>query len=871
MQDRYLQAKPLAMKALELSPEAREAWLDQHCVGDADLRAEVDWLIAAAHTGPDDPIAPGWPQAGRPLAGTTSLHEGARIDASQAGQYRILRLLGEGGMGVVYLAERDDGNARQLVALKLLASAGPQGARLAQRMAEERRILASLQHPNIAHLLDGGSTGDGQPFIAMEYVEGERFDRWCQARALPLRERVTLFLKVCAAVEHAHQRLVIHRDLKPANILVTPEGEPKLLDFGIARLVEANAPAEPTGTAHRALTLAYASPEHIAGKPLTTATDVWSLGIVLYELLAGARPHQAMESGHLLPDAIVSGEIRPPSNAAHTGSPDADRNARTISHAVGKIPADIDAIVLKALRHAPEHRYPSVAALSEDLRRFLASRPVSARRGHALYRLRRFARRQRWPLAAASVLLLLAGGFVFERERQLQQVTDERGKALALAGFMTELFANADPSRSRGEQITVREVLDRGAIELRARTDLPAATRGVLLESMADAYIGLQLEQAALPLLQETLRLLEAAGAPPLDRAALLAKMSDQQAQQGDNALAIASTHRGQALLDRNDPLQRDLWMGLRVQELRSEDLSGTRPPGEIIEAIGTLLPELDASSNQQTQPFRLNALETLANAQLRGGDLDAAIANERKAVELAKVVHADRPDALLTMRLNLSTMVAQQNSNAGIGMLRELDQDYVRLIGARTVQRAVLLNQLSVMYGLIDEHGKALDASQQAVDIARETTRGDNRMYLQLAVGHAMRLGRNGRRQEGVVLLEEVLPLLEKRSAPGVEAVNHAYALAAMGDLLLDGGELASAMEAYTRSERIMLPHASEVMVVYFNAVRGLIRVQAAQGNVTASDTTIARYRDMLDGLELSDDAQWRQKLEKVIAELPA
>src|SRR5690606_8526100 len=142
MQDRYLQAKPLAMEALELAPEAREAWLDQHCAGDTDLRAEVDWLIAAARTGPDDPLAPGW------LAGTAPLHEGARIDASQAGQYRILRLLGEGGMGVVYLAERDDGNARQLVALKLLASAGPQGARLAQRMAEERRILASLQHPN---------------------------------------------------------------------------------------------------------------------------------------------------------------------------------------------------------------------------------------------------------------------------------------------------------------------------------------------------------------------------------------------------------------------------------------------------------------------------------------------------------------------------------------------------------------------------------------------------------------------------------------------------------------------------------------------------------------------------------------------------
>lgn len=871
MHDRYLQAKPLAMKALELAPEAREAWLDQHCAGDAGLRAEVDWLIAAAHTGPDDPLAPGWLPAGWPQADIAPLHEGARIDASQAGQYRILRLLGEGGMGVVYLAERDDGNARQLVALKLLASTGPQGARLAQRMAEERRILASLQHPNIAHLLDGGSTGDGQPFIAMEYVEGERIDRWCQARALPLRERVALFLKVCAAVEHAHQRLVIHRDLKPANILVTPEGEPKLLDFGIARLVEANTPAEPTGTAHRALTLAYASPEHIAGRPLTTATDVWSLGIVLYELLAGARPHQAMESGHLLPDAIVSGEIRPPSSAAHTGSPDADRNARTISQAVGKIPADIDAIVLKALRHAPEHRYPSVAALSEDLRRFLESRPVSARRGHALYRLRRFAWRQRWPLAAASVLLLLGAGFVFERERQLQQVIAERGKAQALAGFMTELFANADPSRSRGEQITVREVLDRGATDLRARSDLPAATRGALLESMADAYIGLQLEQSALPLLQETLRLLEASAAPPADHAALLSKICEQQAQQGDNALAIASCRRGQALLGQDDPAHRAMWLGLRVLELRSEDLMGARPPAEIIDALRGLLPELAASSNPKTRAYQLDALETLASAQQRSGDLDAAIATERKAVEMAKILHGDRQDLLLTMRLNLATLVVRKDPTAAIDMLLELDRDYVRLIGARTVQRAVLMNQLSVAYTLVGDGAKKVEASQQAMDIARETTQGDNRLYLQLAVGHAIALRHTGRRDEAIGILREVLPLLEARSAPGVDAVNHAYALAALGNMLMDSRELAPALDAFTEAERIVLPHARDFMVVYYNAMSGLIKVRAAQGDATAARAATARYRALLDELKLPDDAHWRQSLDKLVTGLPA
>lgn len=864
MRDRYLQAKALAMEALELAPGAREPWLLRRCAGDPELRTEVEWLIAAARTGPDGPLAPGWSHAG-----SETLQEGCRIDAAQPGQYRVLRLLGEGGMGVVYLAERDDGDARQQVALKLLASAGPHGARLAQRMTEERRILATLQHPNIAHLLDGGVTGDGQPFIALEYVEGERIDRWCQARALPLRARVELFLKVCAAVEHAHQRLVVHRDLKPANILVTGEGEPKLLDFGIARLIEAHAPAEPTGTARRALTLAYASPEHVAGKPLTTATDVWSLGIVLYELLAGARPHQAMESGHLLPDAIVSGEIRPPSSASRTGDAAADDSARTVGHAVGRIPADIDAIVLKALRHAPESRYPSVAALSDDLRRFLQSRPVSARRGHALYRLRRFAWRQRWPLAAASVALLLAGGFLLERERQLQQVMAERSKAQALAAFMTELFANANPSRARGEQITVREVLDRGADDLLARNDLPGTTRGDLLESMATAYDGLHLETSALPLLHEALALREASAAPPAQVAALLSRICKQHARQGDNAIAIATCRRGHELLDPDDPEQRDAWLDLRVLELRAQDLMGARPAAEIITALHALLPELaDGDTARRRSGHHLPALEALANARQRGGDLDGAIATEREAVALAQDLRGDRPDTILSMRLNLATMVTLKDPRAGVDMLRALDRDYVRLIGPSTAHRAVLLNQLAVGHTRLGETAQSLDASRRAVDTARDSTRGDNRLYLQLAVGHAMGLDNAGRRAEGIALLREVLPLLQARSAPGVDAINHAYALAALGHMLLDNDELPPALEALTSAERIALPHAAEVMVVYYNALSGLIKARARQGNAAAMQGLAAGYGQLLDQLKLADDGHWRKSLDELLAE---
>lgn len=864
MQDRYLQAKPLAMEALELAPEAREAWLDQYCAGDTDLRAEVDWLIAAARTGPDDPLAPGW------LAGTAPLHEGARIDASQAGQYRILRLLGEGGMGVVYLAERDDGNARQLVALKLLASAGPQGARLAQRMAEERRILASLQHPNIAHLLDGGSTGEGQPFIAMEYVEGERIDRWCQARALPLRERVALFLKVCAAVEHAHQRLVIHRDLKPANILVTPEGEPKLLDFGIARLVEANVPAEPTGTAHRALTLAYASPEHIAGKPLTTATDVWSLGIVLYELLAGARPHQAMESGHLLPDAIVSGEIRPPSNAAHTGSSDADRNARTISHVVGKIPADIDAIVLKALRHAPEHRYPSVAALADDLRRFLESRPVSARRGHALYRLRRFAWRQRWKLGATAVMVLLLAGYLLDRERQLRQVVAERNKSQALSGFMTDLFANADPSHSRGEQVTVKEVLDRGAVDIRKRKGLSDDVRAELLLAMVQAYVGLDLLQTALPITEEALGLKRANAASRVEVAEVIEQLSNIYANLGENAKAIASAREGQALLSRDDPGQFATWAKLRMMELRSLDLQGEVAPETLIPPLRELLAVLEKPGNEGLAVTRVNGLEALSNTLMRANDPQGAVRMQEQAVAYAEKYVTDAPETVLTIRSNLgSTLIATNDTARGVAVLEAVDRDYVRLIGENAGSRATLLSDIATGYNKLGDDERSLQYGQKALAVARNAFGTQNRVYLQLAVSQAISLGKKSRHAEAEALLRETLPHLEARSSPGVDAVNHAYALAALAELLVNtDGDAREALRLARQAGDVMQPLASgNFMVVYFNAIRAEVRARLRLGDKPGATAAVTRFGSLLDGHNEPAGSHWR----KSTAELQA
>ncbi|MBD8881511.1 protein kinase [Rhodanobacter sp. 7MK24] len=437
--DRYLLAKRIAMDALEIDASGRDDLIARECGGDEVLVREVRWMIAAienSHTA-TLPLQPG---------DTVDLSgSDAQVDAPR--HYRLVRRVGEGGMGVVYLAEREDGGFAQQVALKVLNASAIGSPTLLERFVRERQLLARLEHPGIARLLDGGVLTDGQPFLAMEYIEGERIDAWCAHRGLALRERVQLFLKVCAAVEYAHRNLVIHRDLKPANILVDAQGEPRLLDFGIARLIDAEAVETTlTMTGQHALTLAYASPEQIEQQPLTIAVDVYGLGMVLYQLVAGRRPWQHITTPHQLSQAIVTGEIVPPSRSSenhdtggYAGSP-----RRTV-------PADIDAIALKALRRQASERYATVGALADDLRNWLERRPVLARRGRRLYRLRRFLQRNRWPLTAAAALVLsvLAGLgtslYSLHQARVQQRLAEQRRQQLErMVQFQQSMYDSVD-------------------------------------------------------------------------------------------------------------------------------------------------------------------------------------------------------------------------------------------------------------------------------------------------------------------------------------------------------------------------------------------------------------------------------------------
>ena len=407
--------KELFHELAELPEEARARYFAEHEL-DLETRREVEELLAFDSGASEFLIHDVSVAASRSLP---------HLDPKgwRCGPYRLLNVIGRGGMGAVYLAERADGEVTQRVAVKLL----PPGAGNVQqeRFLQERQILASLTHPNIAHMLDAGHVENGQPFLAMEYVEGKPIDVF--AAGLSSRQKITLFLKVCAAVSHLHRSLVVHRDLKPSNILVTAEGEPKLLDFGIAKMLDMA--TDSTQTSMRMLTPDYASPEQVMGGRVSTATDIYSLGGVLYKLLTGKAPHEFEDnSPEAIANVITSREVTRPSTWA------------------AELKGDLDFILLKALRKEPLDRYATVEQLSEELQAFIESRPVKARSGNAWYRTRKFLRRYWLPVTAASMVIasLALGLYVANRERTIaqrrfNQVRQLANKVLALDGTIYQL------------------------------------------------------------------------------------------------------------------------------------------------------------------------------------------------------------------------------------------------------------------------------------------------------------------------------------------------------------------------------------------------------------------------------------------------
>ncbi len=428
--NRFLRLREIFDRAVRFPQAEQDAFLRRECGADVALLAEARELLAAHLAA-----------ASRPPEGQAIPEDVNRM----IGPYRLRGQLGQGGMGTVFLALRDDGTFRKSVALKILRR-DLATSDLLERFQQERQVLANLDHPNIARILDGGQTPDGLPYYVMEYVEGLPLDKFCDERQLDLQDRVKIFVQICDAVEYLHEHLVVHRDLKPSNILVTADSSVKLLDFGVARQQIAAANAELTAVQGRMLTPGYASPEQFSGSPVTKASDIYTLGVILYLLLTGSLPHADPA------DKLTTEPLAPSSKIRE----DLQRTPETTSQLRRRITGDLDYVVLMCLRRDPRNRYASASALAADLRSFLASRPVAARKGPVVERVSRFVKRNRVAVAVSALILSL-GGFgawqALDAQIQTRRAVAREAQIAAILDSLEKQDASTLPEAARVDDV----------------------------------------------------------------------------------------------------------------------------------------------------------------------------------------------------------------------------------------------------------------------------------------------------------------------------------------------------------------------------------------------------------------------------------
>jgi tetratricopeptide (TPR) repeat protein len=491
--------------ALDQPASHREQWIERLAPQYAGLKPRLRDLLSRAGQTKDRDFLDTLPKFDRDADADDVVDAAASGErpGDAVGPYRLVRELGSGGMGAVWLAERLDGLINRPVALKLPHGAWKR-AGLAERMTRERDILATLTHPNIARLYDAGLTAQGQPFLAIEYVEGHQIDQYCREQQCDLISRLKLFAQVADAVAYAHAKLVVHRDLKPANMLVTSDGQVRLLDFGIAKLLEEGQAKETrlTELSGRALTPEYASPEQILGEPLTITSDVYSLGVVLYELLCGRRPYKLKrDSRGALEEAIVQADPAPPSEVAE--------------HQWRKsLGGDLDTIVLKALKKAPEARYVTVHALLDDIERYLSARPVLAQPDSLRYRARKFMARNALAVAAAAATITALVVGVSVVAWQARVALAEKTRAEEVTAFIASVFREADPTQGGGKVLSAAELLRQAERRLHDRGSADPAMRLELLAILGESLFGLQENADAARVTEQALRLQVSAAVP---------------------------------------------------------------------------------------------------------------------------------------------------------------------------------------------------------------------------------------------------------------------------------------------------------------------------------------------------------------------
>jgi serine/threonine-protein kinase len=855
---RWQALQDLFHQALERPPELRRSYVEAE-VADPDLRQEIFDLLDA-ESEEDQIVDP----AAAILAADLNL-EGTTI-----GSYQVVKQIGTGGMGAVYLADRADGAFNKQVAIKIVKR-GMDSAAVVERFAQERQILASLSHPNIAGVLDGGITADGRPYFVMEYVNGIPLTEYCDKHKLSISQRLKLFRQVCDAVHYAHKNLIVHRDLKPNNILVNADGELKLLDFGIAKLLETSGDDLMTQTGAILATPAYAAPEQLTGGAITTGTDVYALGVLLYELLAGRRPFEAVRTPDEYQALILSGDPVRPSTAI-TQMPIADDDEKTTKNpttlaATRSVPArqlrallrgDLDTICLTAVMREPERRYDSVSALADDVSLHLQGLPIQARPANLLYRARKFYNRHQigvFTSACAVIAFIgLAGYYTTAITKERDLALTEKARTEEVVRFVTGLFRAADPAQAKGEDVTAREILAAGVqqleIEMQGRPEIQATMQRVL----GEVYYELGASDTADDLLNKALATqLTTDGTEPLDiaRTYLALGMHEQTIGNFDKAADAFQ----QAAGIRSRQLPRDHYDAMEVisAEAFLQETLGNYPEARLLhEEALAMAQRLAGGSADSTVAFQMAKLASVLRLQDNPQEAEPLL---REALAIQDQIYdGPHPTSDETRRQLGELLTDLRQFDEAETLFKTLIESRTRTLGPDHYETGSAWNSYGHLLRELGDDQGAIDAYNKQLTITRNAY-GDTHPSLAAGYNNVAVMSRALEDLSGSE--QSYLLSIAMQDAVGLEAdhPNRAYPMAGLGRVLLLQRRFEEALEQFERSFNLRKAHFEDDHVLQLEVLSDLGAVFTELGRYNEAEPSLLKaYSGFEDNWGLDD-----------------